>query len=347
MLKKLGYGIIIGLMACSVVAGCGGGNKGASSGGPATTTTSSASKADAELKFGSYTAKMYKVENSAQLFLANRNNRPKRVSINGKNMYAMTDQKYLAKLVIDANKKSITMDNPALVSGLWDNAQISANGYGVYFSKSTRPYFLSNTGNKEIMVDGQSGHIEALDDRNGYRYINQNEVRKVELKSSGVVAKTLDVVRPDYTVRRGGKDTIGANVVILSDRDGFYAFGNGLSNGRTIGRGVYYDKNNRLTAVYGADYKKDAPAQDKGYITQSGDAVVTDRYALICDKAKAMVNLYDKKTGRCHGALSFTEVGGPNTKYISMAKIERNKVLVVAGNANDKDKLDKLWIMEL
>ena len=40
-------------------------------------------------------------------------------------------------------------------------------------------------------------------------------------------------------------------------------------------------------------------------------------------------------------------MGGKNTTYISMATIERNKVLVVAGNPNDKEKLDKLWIMEL
>ena len=60
-----------------------------------------------------------------------------------------------------------------------------------------------------------------------------------------------------------------------------------------------------------------------------------------------MVNLYDKKSGRCHGTLTFSEVGGPNTTYISMATIERNKVLVVAGNPNDKQKLDRLWIMEL
>ena len=32
---------------------------------------------------------------------------------------------------------------------------------------------------------------------------------------------------------------------------------------------------------------------------------------------------------------------------ISMAKVERNKVLVVAGNPNDKQKLDRLWIMKL
>ena len=41
------------------------------------------------------------------------------------------------------------------------------------------------------------------------------------------------------------------------------------------------------------------------------------------------------------------KVGDKNTTYISMATIERNKVLVVAGNPNDKEKLDKLWIMEL
>ena len=40
-------------------------------------------------------------------------------------------------------------------------------------------------------------------------------------------------------------------------------------------------------------------------------------------------------------------MGDKNTTYISMATIERNKVLVFAGNPNDKEKLDKLWIMEL
>lgn len=346
MLKKLGYSIMIGLLACSFFAGCGGGDKG---GTTTTKTTSTAKKADAELKFGSYTAKLYKVENSAQLFIANRNNRPKRVSIYGKNLYAMTDQRYLAKLVIDANKKNISMDNPALVSDLWENAQICANDYGVYFNKKTRPYFLSHTGNKEILVDNKSGHVESIDNgRSGYRYMNQGEVHKVELKNTGVISKSLGVVRPAYTARRGGKDPIGAGVAILSDRDGFYAFGDGSSSGRMVGRGVYYDKNNKLTAFYGSDYKNDpAAVQDKGYITQAGDAVVTDRYFLICDKAKGTVNQFDKKTGRFNGSLSFSEIGGPDTKYISMAHIEYNKVLIVAGNANDKNKLDRLWILEM
>ena len=45
-------------------------------------------------------AKMYKVENSAMLFLQNRNNRPKRLTIDGKYLYAMNEQKYLARLII-------------------------------------------------------------------------------------------------------------------------------------------------------------------------------------------------------------------------------------------------------
>lgn len=347
MLKKLSYGIMIGLLACSVVAGCGGSKDKDSSSGGSTTATTSVKKADAELKFGSYTAKMYKVENSAMLFLQNRNNRPKRLSIDGKYLYAMTDQKYLAKLLIDANKKTITMDNPTIASGLWDNAQLSANSYGVFFVKNSRPYFLAKSGTKEVLADGQHRHIETLDYRTGYEYMNQNEVYKVELKTNGVVSKKLGVVRPDFTVRRGGKDSIGANAVLLSDRDGFYCFGQAIENGRTVGRGVFYDKNNKFVTFYGPSYKKDAPAQDKGYIGMLGDVVVTDRYVIMCDKGKAMVNLYDKKSGRCHGALAFSEVGGQNTTYISMTTIERNKVLVVAGNPNDKEKLDRLWIMEL
>ena len=176
--------------------------------------------------------------------------------------------------------------------------------------------------------------------------MNQNEVFKAELKTSGIVSKKLGEVRPEFTVRRGGKDNIGANVVILSDRDGFYCFGQAIES-RSVGRGVFYDKNNKFVTFYGPSYKKDAPAQDKGYIGNLGDVVVTDRYVMMCDRGKAMVNLYDKKSGRCHGALTFSEVGGPNTTYISLAKIERNKVLVVAGNTNDKQKLDRLWIMEL
>ena len=40
MLKKLSYGIMIGLLACSVVAGCGGSkDKDSSSGGSTTATT--------------------------------------------------------------------------------------------------------------------------------------------------------------------------------------------------------------------------------------------------------------------------------------------------------------------
>lgn len=346
MLKKLSYGIMIGLLACSVVAGCGGSKDKDSSSGGSTTASTSVKKADAELKFGSYTAKMYKVENSAMLFLQNRYNRPKRLSIDGKYLYAMTDQKYLAKLLIDANKKTITMDNPAIASGLWDQSHISANGYGVYFVKSSRPYFLAKSGNKEVLAYGNFRQIEALDDRTGYVYMNQNEVFKAELKTSGIVSKRLGLARPEFTVRRGGKDSIGANVMLLSDRDGFYCFGQAIE-GRSVGRGVYYNKNYKLIASYGPSYKKGAISQDKGYIGMLGDAVVTDRFVLMCDKGKALVNLYDKKSGRCHGALTFSEVGGPNTTYISMATIERNKVLVVAGNPNDKQKLDRLWIMEL
>ena len=349
MLKKLGYSIMVGLLACSVIAGCGGGDKkdgsGDSGSAPAATTTTT-KKADAELKFGLYRAKMYKVENSAMLFLQNRNNRPKRLTIDGKYLYAMNEQKYLARLIIDANKKTITMDNPTLASGLWENAQLSANGYGVFFLKNSRPYFLAKSGIREVVVDGQHRHIEAVDDRIGYEYMNQNEVHKVELKSNGVVSKRLGLARPEFTVRRGGKDSIGANVMLLSDRDGFYCFGQAIE-GRSVGRGVYYNKNYKLIASYGPSYKKGAISQDKGYIGMLGDAVVTDRFVLMCDKGKALVNLYDKKSGRCHGALTFSEVGGPNTPYISMATIERNKVLVVAGNPNDKQKLDRLWIMEL
>ena len=123
-------------------------------------------------------------------------------------------------------------------------------------------------------------------------------------------------------------------------------FGQAIES-RSVGRGVYYDKNNKLVTYYGPSYNNSASTQDKGYIGMLGDAVVTDRFVLMCDKGKALVNLYDKKSGRCHGALTFSEVGGPNTTYISMATIERNKVLVVAGNPNDKQKLDRLWIMEL
>ena len=348
MLKKLSYGIMIGLLACNVITGCGGGDKkgGSASGGSTPAATTSVKKADAELKFGSYTAKMYKVENSAMLFMQNRNNRPKRLTIDGKYVYAMNEQKYLAKLLIDTNKKTLTMDNPTLASGLWENAQLSANGYGVFFVKNSRPYFLAKSGTKEVLAYGEHRHIEAIDDRNGYAYMNQNEVHKVELKTNGIVGKKLGVVRPDFTVRRGGKDNIGANAVLLSDRDGFYCFGQAIES-RSVGRGVYYDKNNKLVTYYGPSYNNSAPTQDKGYIGMLGDAVVTDRYVLMCDRGKALVNLYDKKSGRCHGALTFSEVGGPNTTYISMATIERNKVLVVAGNPNDKQKLDRLWIMEL
>lgn len=347
MLKKVAYGIMIGLLACSVVAGCGGGNKGGSSGG-STSTSSSIKKPDVELKFGSYTAKMYKIENSAQLFLGYSTGKVKRLSIDGKDLYAITAKGDLAKLKIDAMNKTIAMDNPLLTTDLWNNSQVSANSNGVYYVKKSRLYFYGKTRDKEQQVINKFTQLEAINGNSGYMYMNQGPVNKVELKGDGVISKVGQEVRPHMSRRRGGKDSIGANCFILTDTNGFYVFGDGGAKQGvpSHGIGVWYDKDNKIKATYGGEKNQQSMTDGPGYIAGAGDAAVTNRYVVFCDKTRGNVHLFERSSGRFLGTLSYDEVGGPQTKYINLARVDSNKVLVVAGNASSQDKLDRIWLME-
>lgn len=369
MLKKLAYGLVVTLLAGGLLAGCtaninvkptegGGINIVADTGAKGVSNNSnnknSSSKSSSKkstktytLKFGDHTSKMYTVTNSANLYMQNKNNRPKRLSFAGKTLYAMTNDNILRKYIFEADKWNLKRGSSQSMKSLWEGSHVSANTNGVYFVKSERPYFLPKEFKTANVSNPTFCHMEALNNSTAYLYKDGAQVRKVSIDSKGKVIKSLGIVRKNYDLRKNTGDCINKDVFMLSDKDGTYYFGQGVREGHSIGRGVYYDNNLKQKAFFGAKYNSKSSTQAKSYISKAGDAVVTDKYVVFCDKGRALVKMWVKKTGVFVGSLKYSNLGTTGTTSISMAHMSGNRIMLVANNPNSSNKKDIVRVIDL
>lgn len=368
MLKKLAYGLVVTLLAGGLLAGCtaninvkpteGGGinivadtnAKGIINNSSNKNSNSNSSKSSNKtytLKFGDHTSKMYTVTNSANLYMQNKNNRPKRLSFAGQTLYAMTNDNILRKYIYDANSRTLKSGSSQSMKNLWEGSHVSANTNGVYFVKSERPYFLPKEFKTANVSNPTFCHMEALNNSTAYLYRDGAQVRKVSIDSKGKVIKSLGIVRKNYDLRKHTGDCINKDVFMLSDKDGTYYFGQGVREGHSIGRGVYYDNNLKQKAFFGAKYNSKSSTQAKSYISKAGDAVVTDKYVVFCDKGRALVKMWVKKTGVFVGSLKYSNLGTTGTTSISMAHMSGNRIMLVANNPNSSNKKDIVRVIDL
>ena len=248
--KRIAMGILAGLLACSFIAGCGGGDKGTSE--PPKPKPIAADLKDLpnkDVKVGASTYKLFTLKNNPNLHLENTFSKGMKLATVGRNMIYANVKDRLVQMQWDKDGLRVLDNNVDSMSG---NAKISSDGTrGIFYTNKRMRlnYFDSETKRIEE-AQGRFNNLVVIPKGNADKaliWMNQGEMRKVDLRNGYRVGKDLGTVRKESRSRDAeDKDKINIPQSVVADRNGdFYVGGNARIGTQDVGLVSVYDFNGK------------------------------------------------------------------------------------------------------
>ena len=184
--KRIAMGILAGLLACSLIAGCGGGDKGTSE--PPKPKPIAADLKDLpnkDVKVGIKTFKLFTLKNNSNLHLQNTYSKGMRVAVVGRDMIYANIKDRLVQMRWDKDGLRMLDNNVDSVSG---NAKISSDGTrGIFYTNKRMRlnYFDSETKRIEE-AQGRFNNLVVIPKGNADKaliWMNQGEMSNVDLRN--------------------------------------------------------------------------------------------------------------------------------------------------------------------
>ena len=180
-------------------------------------------------------------------------------------------------------------------------------------------------------------------------WMNQGEMRKVDLRNGYRVGKDLGTVRKESRSRDAAdKDKINIPQSVVADRNGdFYVGGNARIGTQDVGLVSVYDFNGKQKRVIGKEKREDSNA-----INSLTDIALTDEYLVVSDSSvdKQQLQIYRKNTGTLVGTVSYKDLTDNKETSIgacvNLANMPDNRVLVALSN-DRKNIKDEFFILQL
>lgn len=350
-MKKLAMAIITGLVACSVLVGCGGGSGDSKL---AAKNLSMDGVASQEISIGSQKLKVYPVKNEAKVNLYSKVERSRIMAYAGKGLIYANNKNQLTKLQWERDKVSLVKGDLGVISerGGAPTGSINPDAAGAYIMEYPKTKYYDDKANafKELntptltLIAPLSGTNKAL------VLSEQNQLYKYEINADKGLGKQLGEIRKPYKERQQNKDAdliIGAKVLLPLEEEGFLVGGMALTDGKSksAGEAALYDKEGKLLATYGNFDRKNAE-----YIDYVRDAMVSkDKVMLLTSRFGGNVVLYEKATGKFIGKANLSELlAKQKNARMAATYLENNFALVsFSKNGADSANPDEMYIIEL
>ena len=350
--KRMAMGILAGLLACSFIAGCGGGDKGTSE--PPKPKPIAADLKDLpnkDVKVGINTFKLFTLKNNPNLHLQNTYSKGMRVAVIGRDMIYANIKDRLVQMRWDKDGLRMVDNNVDSMSG---NAKISSDGTrGIFYTNKRMRlnYFDSETKRIEE-AQGRFNNLVVIPKGNADKaliWMNQGEMRKVDLRNGYRVGKDLGEVRKESRSRNADdKDKINIPQSVVADKNGdFYVGGNARIGTQDVGLVSVYDFNGKQKRVIGKEKREDSKA-----INSLTDIALTDEYLVVSDSSvdKQQLQIYRKNTGTLVGTVSYKDLTDNKETSIgacvNLANMPDNRVLVALSN-DRKNIKHEFFILQL
>lgn len=300
-MKKLAMAIITGLVACSVLASCGGGD----SNKTAAKKTGMDGVPSQEITVGSQKLKVYTVKNEAKVNLYSDTERSRIMAYAGKGLIYANNKNQLTKLQWERDKVMLVKGELGAISkrGGAPTGSINPDADGAYIMEYPKTKYYDDKANafKELNTPVLT-LIAPVSGNKALVLTENNELYKYEINADKSLGKKLAEIRKPFKERQQSKDADlinGAKVLLPLADDGFLVGGVALVDGKSqsAGQAALYDKEGKLLATYGTNDKKSAE-----YINYVRDAMVSkDKVMLLTGQYGGQVSLYERNTGKFIG----------------------------------------------
>lgn len=350
--KRIAMGILAGLLACSFIAGCGGGDKGTSE--PPKPKPIAADLKDLpnkDVKAGGRTFKLFALKNNSKVRLENSYGKGMKLAVVGRDMIYANVKDRLVQMQWDKDGLRMLDNNVDALSG---NAKISSDGTrGIFYNNKRMRlnYFDSETKRIEE-AQGSFNNIAVIPKGNADKaliWMNQGDMRKVELRNGYRVGKNLGTVRKESRSRAADdKDKINIPQSVVADRNGdFYVGGNARIGTQDVGLVSVYDFDGKQKRVIGKEKREDSKAMHN--LT---DIALTDEYLVVSDSAvdKQQLFIYRKSTGMLLDTVSYKDLTDnkevDSNIWVNLSNMPDNRVLLSLSRGR-KNVDDEFFILQL
>ena len=350
-MKKLAMAVITGLVACSVLAGCGGGSGDSK---PTAKNLGMDGVASQEISIGSQKLKVYPVKNEAKVNLYTESERSRIMAYAGKGLIYANNKNQLTKLQWERDKVSLVKGDLGVISerGGAPTGSINPDAAGAYIMEYPKTKYYDDKANafKELntptltLIAPLSGTNKAL------VLSEQNQLYKYELNADKSLGKNLGEIRKPYKERQQNKDADlinSAKVLLPLEDESFLVGGMALMDGKSqsAGQAALYDKEGKLLTTYGTANRKSAE-----YLNYVRDAMVSkDKVMLLTGQFNGNVALYEKATGKFIGKANLSELlAKQRNAQMTATYLENNFALVAFSKDGEKrTNPDEMYIIEL
>lgn len=349
--KRIAMGILTGLLACSFIAGCGG-NKGTSEPPkPKPVAEDLRDLPNKDVNAGGRTFKLFTLKNNSKVRLQNSFSKGMKVAVVGRDMIYANVKDRLVQMQWDKDGLRMLDNNVDALSG---NAKISSDGTrGIFYTNKRMRlnYFDSETKRIEE-AQGRFNNLAVIPQGNADKaliWMNQGDMRKVELRNGYRVGKDLGTVRQESRNRDADdKDKINIPQSVIADRNGdFYVCGNARIGTQDVGLVSVYDSNGKQKRVIGKEKREDSKSMHS--LT---DMALTNDYLVVSDSSvdKQQLCIYRKSSGVLLGTVSYKDLTNNKEASIgacvNLANMPDDRVLVVLSNGR-RNIDDEFFILQL
>ena len=296
-------------------------------------------------------AKLFTLKNNPNLHLQNTYSKGMRVAVIGRDMIYANVKDRLVQMQWDKDGLRMLDNNVDALSG---NAKISSDGTrGIFYNNKRMRlnYFDSETKRIEE-AQGRFNNLAVIPKGNADKaliWMNQGDMRKVELRNGYRVGKDLGTVRKESRSRDAeDKDKINIPQSVVADRNGdFYVGGNARIGTQDVGLVSVYDFNGKQKRVIGKEKREDSKAMHN--LT---DIALTDEYLVVSDSSvdNQQLFIYRKSTGMLLDTVSYKDLTDnkevDSNIWVNLSNMPDNRVLLSLSRGR-KNVDDEFFILQL
>ena len=308
MIKKIGIGIVCAIMACGILAGCGGTTKKA---GPEEALQALVTKEGTPIKVGEKDIHILNLDTPPDVKRIDGESAGM-VWLNG-SIYGITmaNDRNLVKLTIkdkkiELAKESLPMDRNSYMDG--------TDGTQIYYANNRRHHILKDGKDGGIIYDKDAGRFTPFaGGKEGLLWYDNAKIYKVKLENS----KITDVDTDNWLQ----SDEMKSMYQIVMNGDSIFMAGWYDLNVKKEALLFEYNTSGKLIRKFG-----DGEAGQPGVVNRNIYAVaVTKDYVVLADDSKE-IKLYDRKDGKFIGAIKSEDLKFP-THPDCMVQLSDNLVL--------------------
>jgi len=331
--KKLFAAVMLGLMAVSVMAGCGDEKK------PAAPKPAVKLNLPWE-KFklvGGKEMEFAKLNNANKIVIAKTFNNAGAMTKIGDTIYIrVAPTKTIARAKLEGTDLKIT--NPTFAKDCDENAFLGNDGTRIYYGSKFKVVSMDAAGKQDIAYKRFIKGIVGIPGKaEGLTFLNANPIKAVELQN-GVAGKELGTIIPD----KNGRKVIATPSGLACDGTNAYLHGSTLDGKMSVGAVAVYGLDGKQKYILG---NKDDKSRAPGFLASASELAVTKDYIWVMDVNIRQLNIFNNKDGKIVDIAKADKLFS-GYRGVNLLPYSDNNVLAIV-KSNKKDEADKIFMLNL